>query len=282
MKRLLNKVKVHTFTTTYENNPWEKMCFLSIKKYSPQTCIIGYQHSGISFADLTMYLSQYEKDVIPIPDRINTTGAITKQFLQIYGNYDENRLWECCALRSEGIGSEIVRRKRSGNLLLVLGGISSRAIDLLNFVHKEMRNVRKYKIVLRCHPALPLEHFEKKLGFDVLMWDDLVLSQNTDVISDLLQTDIVIYDASTISLEALGMGIPIIHVPLNDIISFDPVIQCEHLKWVVGGESNLAKTIEEIYNFTDEDFQRGQEKAREYVGNYFSKVTDEKLDEFII
>lgn len=282
MKRLLSTIKVHTFVTTYENYPWEKMCFFTIKNFSPRTRIIGYQHSRLSHADLTMYLSEYEKSIIPIPDKINTTGIITKNFLEEYGHYDRNRVKECCALRSADIPLEPVGRKRKGNILLVLGGFPSRAVDTVNFTYRAMQNVNKYNIILRCHPALSLDHFKKKLDFDISIWGILSLSKKNDVMDDLHEADMVIYDASTISLEAISMGIPIIHIALNDIISFDPVINCTHLKWVVKYEKDLPGAIENIYQLSDDEYTGEQTKAREYVKNYLHKVTDDRLAEFIV
>lgn len=282
MKRLLGTIKVHTFTTTYENYPWEKMCFFSIKKYSPKTRIIGYQHSRLSPADLTMYLSEYEKNIIPIPDKINTTGIITKNFLEEYGNYDKTMVKECCALRSSDILEQPVQRKRTGNILLVLGGLPSRAVDTVNFAYKALKDIGKYNIILRCHPALSLERFRKKLNFDITLWGNLFLSNRNDVKADLQEADMVIYDASTISLEAISMGIPIIHIALKDIISFDPVINCTHLKWIVNEEKDLADAIENIYHLGDDEYIKEQTKAREYVENYLHKVTDDRLAEFIM
>lgn len=282
MKRLLRTVKVNTFTTTYENYPWEKMCFFSLKKYSPQTHIVGYQHSRLSPADLTMYLSEYEKNIIPIPDKINTTGIITKNFLEEYGNYDKTMVKESCALRTSDILGQTVGRKSTGNILLVLGGLPSRAVDTINFAYKGLKNIEKYNIILRCHPALSLERFRKKLDFDIALWGNLSLSNRNDVKADLQEADMVIYDASTISLEAISMGIPIIHIALNDIISFDPVINCTHLKRIVKEEKDLADAIENIYHLGDDEYIKEQTKAREYVENYLYKVTEDGLAEFIM
>ena len=282
-KRLSNIIKIDTFTTIYENNAWEKMWFLALKKYSPQTKTIGYQHTILCEASINMILSKYEKNIVPIPDKINTLGNVTKNYLETYGNYNENRVKASCALRFETLNvSDAVSRKRSNNILLVLGGILPRAIDMINFVFRALNNNGKYKIIIRPHPALPLHIFKQKLDFKLEKHDQFSVSANMSIEEDMQEVDIVIYDASTISLESLMMGIPVIHIALQDMLSYDNLFQCNHFKWTVSNEEELAGIIDAIYELNDKKYYYEQSQARKYVEDYLFKVTDKNLSEFII
>lgn len=283
IKRLLSRVKIHNFITIYENNAWERMCILALRKYSPGTFIICYQHPPLSEASVNMMISNHEKDIMPMPDRINTIGKINKKWLEQYGNYNPDLIHESCALRLEEIYSTgPAPRGFSHKILIILGGINNRAIDMINFVHKGMKDLNKYRIEIRPHPALPFQVLSDKLDFNMSKSSLFSISTNQSVIKDLQEADIVLYDASTISLQALNIGIPVIHIVLRDILSFDPLFQCNFLKWTVAKEEELLPTIERIYQLSDEEFQRQQREAQTYIKDYIYPCTEEKLSEFIV
>ena len=52
-----NVITIKRFLFMYENNPWERMCIMALRKYSPDTDIIGYQHTIVSQAMANMFLS---------------------------------------------------------------------------------------------------------------------------------------------------------------------------------------------------------------------------------
>jgi hypothetical protein len=282
IKRLTDKIKIETFTTTYENYPWEKMCFLALKKYSPETKIIGYQHAPLSNGSLSMRLSKYEKDIIPLPDKIVTVGRVTKRFLEDIGNYEKNKVKAGCALRFERHAiSKIGQKGSSYRILLVLGGILTRTRDILNFVYRALKNNKQYRIVIRPHPALPPDRFKHSLDFNLASCDNFSLSINSSIEKNLQEADIVLYDASAVSIEALMHGVPVIHIGLNDILSFDPLFQCKYFKWDVKKEEEFQKTLDNVYQLSDEEYHTQQKKARTYAENYAHAVTDVRLNEFI-
>jgi len=100
-------------------------------------------------------------------------------------------------------------------------------------------------------------------------------------VDDLREADMIIHEGSTISLEALRMGIPVIYAASNEIISFDPLLGCNYLKWVVTKEEELGKAIETIYGLPDDEFYRQQSEARKYVSDYIYEVTEERLKDYI-
>ncbi len=282
-RRLLENVSIDTYTTTYENNAWEKVNIFTLRKYAPQIKIIGHQCTPLFAAKIAiMAISKYEKDIIPLPDKINTIGKVTKSVLEEYGSYERSQLKESCALRIESFNTEVVPRGSTHRILVILGGIPFRAINLMNFVHRALKDSEKYQVIIRTHPALPLEKFRASLDFDISSWTNYSLSSKISVVEDLQEADMIIHEGSTIALEALRMGIPVIYAGIKEIISFDPLIGCNSLKWVVNKEEELVKTIKTVYELPDNEFYRQQSEARKYVSDYIYEVTEEGLSEFII
>ncbi len=282
-RRLLENISVDTYITTYENNAWEKVNIFTLRKYAPQIRIIGHQCTPLFAAKIAiMAISKYEKDIIPVPDKINTIGRITKSVLEAYGSYERSQLKESCALRIESFSTEkAASRGASHKILLILGGAAFRAINILNFIHRALKDNEKYRIIIRTHPALPLEKLKHSLDFDISSWKNSSASSTISVVKDLQEVDMIIHEGSTIALEALRMGIPVIYIASNEIISFDPLLGCDHLKWVVDKEEELVRTIEAIYELPDDAFYQQQSKAKQYVSDYIYEVTDERLNDYI-
>lgn len=281
-KRMLNNVAVDTFTTTCENNPWERMCTLALRQYSPETKILGYQHNVVPQASANMFVSEYEKDVIPMPDRILTVGRATKRIMERYGHYDTGKIEEACALGFEYLFNiQPKPRSRSNRILVALEGVYG-VYHLVNYVLSELKESTDYKVKIRTHPAMTLGQIMHKLDYNIEPLPNISLSENTSLEQDLGESDMVIYWGSTVALEALMMGKPIIHFDSGDILSYDPLFECPHLKWVVNQHTPLVKVIEEIYNMGDEEYHLQLRQAKEYLDDYFYKISDERLSEFIV
>ena len=280
---MLNIVDIDTFTTTYENYPWEKMCFLTLKKRSPQTHIIGYQHAAICKASIMMNLSNYEKNIIPIPDKINTMGKISKDYLKKYGNYNGKNIKESCALRFEMPPPlKEIKKNKTYKILIALRGIPKVTIGLVNFIYDSLKDNKQYSIIMRTHPTLHINQFKDNLNFDIKSWKNLLMSTNKSVKKDIQESDIIIYEGSMLSIESLMMGKPVIHVELNDLLNSDPLFQCTSFKYTVDKKEDLIKKIRNIYQFSDDEYYKKQISARKYIDNYVYNITDERLNDFII
>ena len=282
IKNMLKHFSINTFTTTYENNPWERICILFLRKYSPETKIIGYQHAVISRASANMYSSKEEVLFMPMPDRVVTTGEITKDILEKYGSYPKNIIKSSCALRHEYI-YELKRKAftRSCKILVALEGVYE-CYRLVNFVFNALSNTKDFQVVIRAHPARPFDRIKNELCFDIDSHTKFSVSNQKSLKDDLEDVDILIYWGSTVSLEALMMGIPVIHVSLDDIVNVDPLFDCRYLKWAVGNTEELQNAVNTIYSISEKDYLDQYNEAKSYVERYFKKVTDNRLSEFII
>ena len=282
IKNMLKQCSIHTFTTTYENNPWEKICILSLREYSPSTKIIGYQHAVISRASANMYISKDELPFIPMPDKVITTGDITRGILERYSSYPWDRIKSSCALRHEYIYK--LKKKdvtKNRKILVALEGVYE-CYKLVNFVFNALSNSKEFQVIIRTHPARPFGKIRRDLCFNIDLHENFSVSNRKSLKDDLAEIDVLIYWGSTVSMEALMMGIPVIHVSLDDIVTVDPLFDCHHLKWTVENIESLMDVISTIYNLSGQDYLFQYNKAKLYVERYFKKVTDNRLSEFIV
>lgn len=281
LKRLLSRLKVETFLLTYENNPWEKMCIAALRQVSPDTFIIGYQHTIVSHASANMFPSRFEFGIMPFPDKILTVGKATKDIMERYGNFGNVPVRASCALRFEYLFNiDRIARRNNGNILLALEGVKE-VYKLAAYALRELGGNNKYKVRIRTHPVLSWQYLQRKHGFNLSKYPNFHLSPKGPVKNDLEWADVVIYWGSTIGVEALNIGRPVVHYSTGSILDYDPLFESSVFKWVVDESVGLPAILEKISNLNDEEFISDWEKAKIYLNNYFLPVTEENLTEFM-
>lgn len=284
--RLMQSVSAEAFMLTYENNPWERMCMAAVRQYSPKTAIIGYQHTVVPQSSANMYISRAEKDIIPRPDRILTVGKATMRIMEKYGHFDKGEVEIACALRFEYLfdkkpASNRRRKEPPIRILLAIDGIFE-VYKMVNYVIGQIGGDRNYLIMIRTHPVLPVEGIAHKLVRDIGSIDNFTVSRNRSLHEDLEWADLVMYWGTTVSLEAIGAGKPLVNYRMDSILSYDPLFECKSLKRVVSDRSNLRDVISGIISLSDEEFLREWKTAKDYMDSYFFPVTEESLNKFLV
>ena len=97
---------------------------------------------------------------------------------------------------------------------------------------------------------------------------------------DLKSSDVCIYWGSTVCIEALSIGLPIINFNKNDIFSYDPLFQCNNLKWSLSEKELLINIIDNINNLDNESLEFEKKKAMKYIQNYLTKIDSNKMRVF--
>lgn len=118
-------------------------------------------------------------------------------------------------------------------------------------------------------------------GLSQVDMQDLTISHDRSVKDDMYQADIVIYWGSTVALEALWMGKPLVHFKMNSILDCDPLFECQDLKWVVSEKDSLIEALEKIYMLPENEFKVQCQKAKMYLQHYFNPVNEESLKKFL-
>jgi len=280
-RNFLKHFKFDTIYITYENIAWENMFIMSLKNYSHKTKIIGYQHSVVPQSMAAMFIGKREKKIKPLPDKLLTVGLETREILRDYGNYPRSMVDTGCALRYEYLEQiELKKIQRTNYILLALDGLTE-ASGMVNYVLKYVEKLKDYNFIIRTHPALPWEKIKNKINKDIDQIPNVSLSKHASLIDELNQVEICIYWGSTIALEALFMGIPIIHYNNQTILSYDPLFRCKHLKWIVTEDDSLRRVIESINLVPEEEYLYQVEQAHNYIRSYFYPVTDQNMSKFL-
>ena len=270
---------------TYEGNPWERMFIMGLKEKQAGVPMYGYQHSVIPPAAAGMFLSERElKSGIPKPDFLVTTGAVSAEIIETYGVAGGIQLRTGGTLRYSSLSNITLlprpENDTSLNLLVALEGVQ-KVLPLVEYVLQQARMYTSIRFRVRAHPVFPFEKFLKMLNLPDKLPANIEISKGRTVQEDISRNEAVLYWGTTIALEALMMGRPVIHFDMGDRISYDPLFDLQAFKWTINAGENVPPILQEITSLSDEGYGAGQRAGREYVERYFQVSDGQTLASFL-
>lgn len=281
LKKILDTVVIHTFVLSFENYPWERQCLLCLRRYSPETHCIGYQHTIVPQSALGMFPGQDEQDILPKPDRILTVGESTRDILKRYGNWGDLGIEPVGAIRFEYLFKfRSLPRWKNKCILLALEG-NFDIYKMVNYVIGQCGRTN-YQFIIRTHPILPVKMIKHKFIFDLAQYKNIEISQGYSLKEDIERSAITVYWGSSVGVEALWLGRPVIHYDEGSIFSYDPLFECEDLHWCVTDNRRLSDVMDDIMALSDSDFEKKHQRALKYLKRYFKMVTGETWNQFFI
>jgi len=282
--RIARYCNVVSCALTYEGNPWERMFIAGLRRFRADIKIFGYQHAVVPQAATSTFLSALELKHAPLPDNIITAGDVPADIIKRYSRYPPEQIRVGGALRIES-SLETSRLARRGakipmQVLVVLEGVKE-VLPLVRYVLANASTCPLARFTFRAHPVLPFERIASRLAYRPPRLRGVQVSTGKSLTEDLEACDVVLYWGTTVALQAILAGKPVIHFRQNDIFSFDPLFNLEAFKWTVDASTNLQVCLEAIRALADEDYYASQEKAAEYVRNYFHPVDTNALRLFL-
>lgn len=272
-----NFSKINKVFMTYENRSWENMFIGSIRNISQNIKIIGFQHSVVYQASAGYYLKKNEEKIKPLPDILFTNGNITRNFINRLSDYPPNLLRVGCALRYKYLNNlNFIKFKKIKKILVPLEGVYN-AISFVNKIYLLAKNHKDISFIIREHPVLKWSEFEKKLNFNIENINNLSLSKNENLIDDIYNSNLCIYWSSAACIEAIKMGMPVIHYKMNTTFSFDPLFDCKYLKWEIEDENSFKEIIRIINNITMDDYKQLLKNSNKYINDYFIDANHDNI-----
>jgi hypothetical protein len=279
VKPLAKEFKIEKFFYPFENRSFEKMIILALRRFSPQTRIIGYQHASISLRHTNFFLEKNEHTITPLPDVILTMGQITKNIMEDKGNFPPQMLRIGCALRQRSFNNRMKHRNgRISNILVALATNIEEYVKVLKFLDSAFQKNDSYNLWIRPHPVFSLDEALEIVGSPTFKFH----KANKETLDECYRwADVVLYVHSTLSLEALSRGIPVINIKISNCLNPDPLFDFQDLKWSVDSPEKLIDAIMQIDTLSDGQFSNLQKRAKEYTERYIYPVTESNLKAFL-
>jgi hypothetical protein len=282
-KKISTNKNIKRIIYTFENNSWEQAFLLGLNGNAKT---IGYIHTIIPECAANMFISKEEATKTPLPDKVLTLGTIPKTLIDIYSEASFS-VETSCALRFEYLyndkntGTNIYKPK--GNKVLVgLEGVME-SVKVLDLCLDAASLFPEKNFVIRCHPALGIEILREHLKFPKLISTlaNIEVSVNKSLQEDINSSSCMIYWGSTVGVEALFKGLPVIHVDLGAELSYDPLFFWNELAYTVKTAPDLVDAIRNIENIDENEYVQCIEKIDDLKKLYFSKVTPNSIDKFL-
>src|SRR3989338_8033265 len=94
------------------------------------------------------------------------------------------------------------------------------------------------------------------------------------------QADVVLYASSTMGLEAVRRGIPVVCLDLGIFLNPDPLHDLTSLKWAARDPESLRRALRAISSLPEREMELMRRRAGEYAARYCPAASPPRLEPF--
>lgn len=235
-KMLLNIDGNSTIIYPFENQPWEKALIMACSNWANKIRLLGYQFFPIPENFLIHRFSEKAKNYTMLPDKILTSDVYSDNFLRKEG------------IETVQLGS--VRYNHLPNYPVVFAKkkkiLCSLFLDELEAISmvKKVVEISRYldcDFILNYHPLLSANTIQKIKNF---VWGYRNITLSNMKAADLLEdVFLLIYNSSSVFLEAALRGIAVLYLPCDDIVNLD---RFHSLGKIVKNDSETISFIQKL------------------------------------
>lgn len=210
----------------FENQAWERIFLYYMRKYS-DVYAIGIQNAPCPSLSTRFFLSKTAVKICPLPDALIANGDISYEtFKPLY----QSRVTVEKSSLLRAISVTIQRKKTSKTT--VAGASSSpleivvvcsigvyEARELMYRAVKALGNMAEYNVQIAVHPLINMAELFSA-GF--MEFPPNVTFANKPMDTLLVQADVVLFDSSTVGLQALAIGLPAVFIGHECALNIDP------------------------------------------------------------
>ncbi len=265
----------------FENFSWEKMLCKRKNENNLKVNLIGFQHTSFSLKLMHHFPSFFESKLNIYPDKLLTTGKITKQLLLDHGFFPENLIETGCALRHEYLENYLIKFRPVNNIFNRIAFAFSFDITRYDFIINNLLQQftnPNIEIILKFHPLnqdyIPKVKFlpsNFKIGTS-LSWNSIFES-----------IDVLIYEGNSICIDALANNIPAIYYPFTgNLYNTNQLYNYDWKYTNTNKFEDFSNHVLEIINSNIKSNHDFFEYNKSYVNSYFEPITSFSLNKFII
>jgi surface carbohydrate biosynthesis protein (TIGR04326 family) len=248
--------QIRFFLYPMENNPFEKLPLIGMKRFQPKGLSIGFQHSAWFKNQFSMRLVDGESAMHPLPDRIMCMGSRYLKVLEECG-FPRERLHLAPSYRfTYTIDKPALTTPHVASVasILVLPGFDpDQANEMLLRTLRAARLLQqRIAISVKPHPTSDVE-FMKKL---MTMHSDVDCSVELSDAMHAVDTSTMVIDGggSTAGLETILRAKPLLRVAASSSYFFDPLWEDYPIP-IAFDEKQLASNVRSVLN-GEIDFSR--------------------------
>ena len=135
-----------------------------------------------------------------------------------------------------------------------------------------------FKVKIRAHPNVPMEKVVEQCLSEIPGHFNIAQEPLKD---DLAKSFCVAYRQSSIGIQALSNGIPVIHLKVDLPLPGDPIEELTSGKWVANDAQQLKSAIYAITQLSESRKTELINQARGFLKDYFARPTPETMKVFL-
>lgn len=245
----------------FENQIWERTVINSVKRELPDLTVIGFQNAPAPLLSLRYYNSKRFVEEVPLPDVVVANGKIS--FDNFRNNFSsKTRLIKSGSLRSVSVNSDYQRKSNptSKKKIMVVCSIgNNESIELASFVYSAIKDHLDYDVVIVPHP---LSTFDFDNYFRKLPSENIQVTKN-GFAKEFEAADVVVYDSSTVGLQAIFHGKMAINICHSYNVHVNPN---EYDREVTKYVYEASELIDILSNLDPVDMNKNRQVADDYFG----------------
>lgn len=245
--------------------------------------MIGYQHSRVPNNLLNLFQAPGGEAIAPFPDYVVTNGAYSARALTA-GGFDSDRVKIGCAIQigtQSKPSSDIAQATPTTPRPVVLVACSEEieeAEELVEMAVNLFASDQGVEIVLKCHPNMPFSRLAKYVEGEL---PPHVSLSNDPIASLFPKSSLLVYTGSMVSVQALAMGLPVIHLRPQFDFDLDPLEGHHGSHLVATGIDDLRSKVSWLLEHRSGYIQEHRDAWSKIVDDLYAPVTDEAIKAFV-
>ncbi|MCK4245164.1 MAG: hypothetical protein KAX20_06015, partial [Candidatus Omnitrophica bacterium] len=275
-------IPIDTFIYAYENQVWEKAYCMALREFYPSTKIIGYQHATVPKMLLNYFFSKDELSILPFPDKVITNGRYFERLFKESGYAPEKVVCggaiRYAVMMNKGKATS-VKKGISSPVILVTPSIDkNESIELIRKVLAAFGEKNRYKIILKLHPVVPYSSIARALGS---LPENFIVSDKP--VSELLkESHVLLYTCSATSIEALSLGVPVLHIKSDFMIDRDNLSDFpSSIRQSAKNKDAIVRETEKILKTDERELSEQRLTWKELVSEMLGPVDESTFDLFL-
>ena len=214
---------------SYENRPWERALCWQVRRSLPECELVGYQFGRIPRLLLNWHLAPGESAQAPLPDKVVTGGEYGARLLRSSG-YPDGAVIVGGTLQKQDILDRQTKANPSPSapsepsILVATSYGREEAAELIELICQLFcapgAISEPTPIVIKCHPLMPFSRLAEMLNGPLPEYIEVSRAPINELMSN---SSLMIYTSSTACIEALALGLPVIHLCPGVELDMDPL-----------------------------------------------------------
>ena len=282
IKRLKEKkIKLKSFIDWSENQPIDKGLVKGVHEFFPQIVVKGYRAS-IVCPDYNLHLmpTQFEIDNKVIPDEIIVIGKGLVDQVRVFCN--EIKVSIGPAFRFQDINKPTRFAKNKKSILVALPIGFDDSVNIINSLIEIQKYIKfdDYQFIIKPHPTNSIEGLQliiRDFGKINYCWS------KGDFRENVLDSFLLISNASSSMIESLAYGVPVIIVGSNKSITQNPIPKTiDNRLWsIVYNAKDLAEQIIFFNNFVKYNQQDIIKSSALIKKEFFGEITKNHVNKLL-